>query len=83
MQKLRTKYLDDLAVESIMLHSFEMGTQVASFRTTRLPEELQSKLLQKVWANMDRDGNGVIDFQELMAALLPPWPPSPHRPSPC
>merc|ERR1719502_1977804 len=44
MQKLRSKYLDELAVESIVLHAFTTGKHVASFRTTRLPEELQTKL---------------------------------------
>ena len=33
-------------------------------------EELQSKLLQKVWANMDRDGNGVLDQGEMLGVLV-------------
>merc|ERR1712166_34995 len=44
MQKLRNRYLEELAVESIELHSFLKPKSVRSFRTARLPEELQTKL---------------------------------------
>eukprot|EP00656_Telonema_subtile_P056682 TRINITY_DN9123_c0_g1_i3.p1 TRINITY_DN9123_c0_g1~~TRINITY_DN9123_c0_g1_i3.p1 ORF type:complete len:1520 (+),score=616.54 TRINITY_DN9123_c0_g1_i3:137-4696(+) len=46
MQKLRNRYLEALAVESVELNSLLKNKSVRSFRTARLPEELQAKLHQ-------------------------------------
>ena len=66
LAKLREKYLNDVEVEGMRMSALRSGHLVTSFRTARLSGALK-EMLDKVFNDLDANGDGVVDKDELRA----------------